>query len=169
MTFTPVKNVRISSLTPGSEVQLRLGNAAVKSPDDVTVEAKLVRHEKDGEKSVAVLQETNSDGEASDLTISRYPRAPWMAGNKYISLLGVNESTYTLQKTASPVQTDAIAKAVTLIEQEAKDVWGAEQLIALLSLIQTGKRVNSEIKGLANQLANKLVEELSNLPAEVAA
>jgi hypothetical protein len=164
MSFTPVKNVRIGSLTEGALVKLRLGKAAVKSADDVVVEAKLVRHYEEGEKSLVVFTETNADGVASELVISRFPRAPWMAGAQYVSLLSVDESTFTLQKAASPVSTDAIVEAIKLIETESEDVYGAEQLVALLTQIKDGPRVNTATKALANQLANKLVDELSNLP-----
>lgn len=164
MTFTPVKNVRISSLTVGALVQLRFGKAAVKSADDTIVEAKLIRHEDEGEKSLVVFEETNADGVKTETTISRFPNAPWKAGNQYVSLLGVDESTFTIQRAASPVTTDSIAEAIKLIERESEDVYASEQLVALLTQIQTGKRVNTEIKALADRLAKKLVDELSNLP-----
>jgi hypothetical protein len=166
MSFSPVRNVRIKSLTPGAVVQLRLGKAAVKSPDDVTIEAKLTRHYDEGEKFFAVFEVTGADGAKTETTISRFPGATWRQENKYVSLISVDESTFTIQKAASPIQTDAIAEAVRLIEAESEDVYGAEQLVALLSYVQSGSRVNTEIKALANRLAKKLVDELSNLPAK---
>jgi len=166
MSFSPVKNVRIKSLTPGASVQLRFGKAAVKSQDDVVAQAKLIRHYDEGEKSLVVFEETNADGVKTETTISRFPGAPWRSGTQYVSLVGVDESTFTIIKAASPIQTDAIGEAVKFITAEFEDVYGAEQLIALLSQIKDGKRVNTEIKALANRLAVKLVDELSNLPAK---
>lgn len=170
MSFTLVKNVRISSLTPGAVVQLRLGKAAVKSKDDVTTSAKLLRHAEENEKALVVFEETDSDGATSELTISRFPGAPWrtvsQSSSQYVSLVAVDESTFTIQKAASPIQTEAIDKAIKLIEAESEDVYAPEQLIALLSHIKNGKRVNTEVKSLANQLANRLVDELSALPAK---
>jgi hypothetical protein len=166
MGFSPVRNVRIKSLTPDALVQLRLGKAAVKSADDVVVVAKLIRHEEEGEKSLAVFEETDGDGNVSETTISRFPGAPWRQGNQYVSLVGVDESTFTIQRAANPIQLDAIGEAIKLIQTEADDVYGAEQLIALLNEIQTGKRINTEVKASANRLAVKLVEELSQLPAK---
>lgn len=164
MSFTPVKNVRIRSLTEGAVAQLRLGKAAVKSADDVTVEAKLVRHFDEGEKSLVVFETTGDDGEAAETVISRFPGAPWRTGTQYVSLVGVDESTFTIQKAASPIQTDAIGEAIALVTKEAEDVYGAKQLIDLLAEIKDGKRINTVIKALANRLANKLIDELSTLP-----
>lgn len=164
MGFSPVKNVRIKSLTEGAVVQLRLGKAAVKSDDDVTVTAKLVKQYDEGEKSLVVFEETGADGTTSETVISRFPGAPWRAGNQYVSLSAVDESTFTIVKAASPIQTDAIGEAIKLIEAEAEDVYGADQLVALLTQIKDGKRVNTEIKALATRLANKLVDELSSMP-----
>lgn len=166
MSFSPVKNVRIKSLTPDATVQLRFGKAAVRSDDDVTVEAKLVRHYDEGEKSLVVFNEIGADGAVTETTISRFPGAPWRAGTQYVSLVGVDESTFTIQKATSPIQTDAIGEAIKLIQRESEDVYGVEQLVALLSEIQTGKRVNTQIKALATRLANRLVDELSSLPAK---
>jgi hypothetical protein len=168
MSFSPVKNVRIKSLTPGAVVQLRFGKAAVKSDDDKTVVAKLLSHSEEGEKSIVVFQETDADGNATETVVSRFPGAPWRFGSSYVSLVGVDESTYTIVKAASPIATDAIAEAIALINKEADDVYAPEQLISLLTQIQSGKRVNTEIKALANQLAVKLVEELSSLPDKTA-
>lgn len=162
--LTPVKNVRIKSVTEGAVVQLRLGKAAVKDDADVFVTAKLKAHLEEGEKSLVVFEETDADGNVSETTISRFPGAPWKTGNQYVSLVAVDESTFTPQKASAPIQTDAIGKAIQLIGKEMDDVYAAEQLIALLNEIQTGKRVNTGIKALANQLAAKLVDELSNLP-----
>src|SRR5690349_19460081 len=164
MSFSAVRNVRIKSLTPGAVVQLRFGKAAVKSDEDTTVEAKLIRQYEEGEKSLVVFEETDKDGNTSETVISRFPGAPWRAGASYVSLVAVDEATYTIVKAASPIATDAIGEAIALVQKEAQDVWGAEQLIALLAEIKDGKRVNTSIKALANQLANKLVDELSNLP-----
>lgn len=169
MSFSPVKNVRIKSLTPGAVVQLRLGKAAVKSADDEVVQARLVRHHDEGEKSLVVFQVAGDDGTQTETTISRFPGAPWRHNTQYVSLVGVDESTFTIQKAASPIQTDAIDEAIKLIEAEKDDVFGAEQLAALLAQIKDGKRVNTEIKALANRLAVKLVDELSNLPTEESA
>lgn len=163
MSFSPVRNVRIRSLTAGALVQLRLGKAAVKSPGDVVVEAKLLRHEEVGDKSLMVFEETDADGQKSELTISRFPGAPWRADTRYVSLIAVDESTFTVRPAASPILTDAIGKAVELVTKEAEDVYGAEQLIALLNKIRDGKRVPTDIKALATQYANKLVDELSAL------
>lgn len=165
MSFSAVKNVRIKSLTPGAVVQLRLGKAAVKSDDDTIIEAKLVRHYDEGEKSLVVFEETDAEGNTSETTISRFPGAPWRLGAQYVSLVAVDESTYTVQKAASPIATDVIEQAINLVKQEADDVFGAEQLIALLTQIKDGKRVNIEIKSLTNQYSRKLVDELSNLPS----
>lgn len=164
MGLSPVKNVRIKSLTEGAVVQLRLGKAAVRSEDDVTVTAKLIKQYDEGEKSLVVFEEYAADGTTSETTISRFPGAPWRSGNSYVSLSAVDESTFTIVKAATPIATDAIAKAIELIQREADDVYGAEQLVALLSEIQTGKRVNTGIKALGNQLAHALVSELSSLP-----
>ena len=164
MSFSPVKNVRIKSLTPGAVVQLRFGKAAVKSDDDKTVVAKLLSHSEEGEKSVVVFQETDADGNNTETVVSRFPGAPWRYGSSYVSLTGVDESTFTIVKAASPITTDAITEAITLVTKEADDVFASQQLIALLTQIQNGKRVNTEIKALANQLAKKLVDELSSLP-----
>ena len=164
MSFSPVKNVRIKSLTPGAVVQLRFGKAAVKSDDDKTVVAKLLSHSEEGEKSIVVFQETDADGNNTETVVSRFPGAPWRYGSSYVSLVGVDESTFTIVKAASPITTDAITEAVALVTKEADDVYAPQQLIALLTQIQSGKRVNTEIKSLANQLAVKLVEELSSLP-----
>lgn len=169
MSFSPVRNVRIKSLTPGAVVQLRFGKAAVKSDDDKTVEARLLSHREEGEKSVVVFQETDADGNATETVISRFPGAPWRYGSSYVSLVAVDEATFTIQKAASPIATDAITDAITLINKEVDDVFAAEQMIALLTEIQTGKRVNTKIKALANQLAVRLVDELSNLPEKEAA
>lgn len=164
MSFSQVKNVRIKSLTPGAVVQLRFGKAAVKSQDDTTITAKLVRHYEEGEKSLVVFEETDEAGVASETTISRFPGAPWRQNTQYVSLVGVDESTFTIVKAASPIQTDAIAAAIKLVEANADDVYGAEQLVALLNEVKDGKRINTEVKALANKLANKLVDELTNLP-----
>jgi hypothetical protein len=164
MSFSPVKNVRIKSLTPGAVVQLRFGKAAVKSDDDKTVVAKLLSHSEEGEKSIVVFQETDADGNTSETVISRFPGAPWRYGSSYVSLTGVDESTFTIVKAASPITTDAITDAIALINKELDDVFAAEQLIALLAEIKDGKRVNTKIKSLANQLAVRLVDELTNLP-----
>lgn len=169
MAFTQVKNVRITSLTENAVVQLRFGKAAVKSPKDSIVMAKLLRQYTEGaedEKTLVVFQVTADDGQVSETTITRFPGAPWRSGQQYVSLVAVDESTYTIQRAASPIQTDAIADAIALIEKERDDVYGPDQLIALLAEIQGGKRVNTEIKALANRLAVKLVDELNNLPAK---
>lgn len=164
MSFSPVKNVRIKSLTPGAVVQLRFGKAAVKSTDDVVTTAKLVRHFDEGEKSLVVFEEVGADGATSETTISRFPGAPWRAVNQYVSLVGVDESTFTIQKAASPIATDAIGDALKLIAANADDVYGADQLVALLTEIQTGKRINTDVKALANRFAVKVSDELANLP-----
>jgi len=160
MSFSPVKNVRIKSLTEGAVVQLRLGKAAVKSGDDTTISAKVLRHYDEGEKSLVVFEAVNADGTVGELTISRFPGAPWRAETRYVSLTHVDESTFTIQKAASPIQTDVIGEAIKLIDAVKDDVYAADQLIALLEEIQNGKRVNTEIKALATRLANKLVDEL---------
>jgi len=164
MSFSPVKNVRIKSLTEGAVVQLRLGKAAVKNSADTVIEAKLLRHYDEGEKGLVVFQVTGADGQVSELTISHFPGAPWRAGTQYVSLISVDESTFTIQKAATPIQTDVIGEAIKLIEAERDDVYAPEQLIALLEHVQTGKRVPTEIKALTTRLANRLVDELSNLP-----
>lgn len=164
MSFSPVKNVRIRSLTPGAVVQLRLGKAAVKSKDDTTTTAKLLRHYDENEKSLVVFEETDADGRTSELVISRFPGAPWRAGQQYVSLVAVDESTFTIVKAASPIQTDIIDEAIKLIEAEKDDFYAWEQAVALFTYVRTGKRVNTEIKALANRYANKIVDELSNLP-----
>lgn len=169
MSFTPVKNVRISSLTPGAVVQLRFGKAAVKSNADATVEAKLVRHFEEGEKEMAVFETAGDDGATVETTISRFPGASWKADAKYVSLISVDESTHSLLKAASPISTDVIGQAIALIGKEADDVFGADQLAALLTLIKDGNRINTEIKAQAHRLSIKLVEELSNLPEREAA
>lgn len=166
MSFSPVKNVRIKSLTENAVVQLRLGKAAVKSKDDTTTTAKLLRHYDEGEKSFVVFEETDVDGRTTELTITRFPGAPWRADNQYVSLVAVDESTFTIQKAASPIQTDVIGEAIKLIQSESEDVYASEQLVALLEHIQHGKRVNTETKALTTRLANKLVDELSSLPAK---
>lgn len=166
MSFSPVKNVRIKSLTSGAVVQLRLGKAAVKSEDDVTVSAKLLEHSEANEKSLAKFEMATEEGGTAELVISRFPGAPWRSGTQYVSLVAVDESTFTIQKAASPIQTDAIGEAIKLIEAEREDVYAPDQLVALLEHIQHGKRVNTEIKALATRLANRLVDELSNLPAK---
>lgn len=172
MGYTFVKGVRIKSLLPGAVVQLRLGTAAVKSQVDKTVDVKLLRQYEEGDKLLAVFEklDTEENGREAladlpgEITISRYPNAPWKFGAYYVSLIGVDESTFTIQKATSPISTDVIGEAIVLIEKEADDVYGAEQLIALLTKVQHGKRVNTEVKALATQYANKLVSELSNLP-----
>lgn len=172
MSFTPVKNVRIKSLTDGAVVQLRLGKAAVKSASDEVITAKVLRHEEDSntEKSSVVFQRTNDEGETSEFVISRFTGAPWRSekstGNKYVSLVAVDESTYTIVSPASPVTTEAISDAVDLVGKESDDVFAHEQLIDLLTKIQTGKRVPADIRASANRLAVKLVDELSALPEE---
>ncbi len=163
MSFSSVKNVRIKSLTPGSVVQLRLGKTAVRSANDVVIEAKLVRHYDDGPQSFMEFEETNPDGQTSKTTISHFPGAPWKEGSRYVSLLAVDPSTFTIQQSARPVETDAIGVAIGLIEKESEDVFASEQLVALLVEIKDGKRVNTNIKSLALRLANKLVDELSAL------
>jgi hypothetical protein len=132
----------------------------------VTVTAKVVAHREEGDKSLVDFQETDADGNVTQTTISRFPGAPWRSGNQYVSLVAVDESTFTVQKAASPIPTDAIAQAIEFVNREKDDVYAAEQLIALLTQIKDGKRVNTEIKALANQLAAKLTDELSNLPAK---
>lgn len=164
MSFSPVKNVRIKSLTPGAVVQLRIGKSAVKSPDDVVVTAKLLSHGSEGEKALVVFEETRADGTSSETTITRYPGAAWRADASYVSLVAVDESTFTIQKAASPVATDSIGDAIKLVQANADDVYGAEQLVNLLTEIQTGKRINAGVKDLANQFAVKVAEELSSLP-----
>lgn len=164
MSFSAVRNLRITSLTPGASVQLRFGKAAVKNGnDDTIVEAVLERHYDEGEKSLAVFKETAADGQTSDVVISHFPGAPWRAGTAYVSLVGVDESTFTIQKAASPIQTDVIGRAIELIQQESEDVYASDQLVELLSEIKNGKRVNTVIKGMATRLANRLVNELSVL------
>lgn len=162
--LTPVKNVRIGSVKEGAVVQLRLGKAAVKDDADVFVTAKLKAHLKEDEKSLVVFEETDADGNVSETTISKFPGAAWRSGNQYVSLAAVDESTTTLVKAASPIPTEAIGKAIQLITKESDDVYGAEQLIALLTEIRDGKRINTKVKDLANRLAAKMVDELSNLP-----
>jgi hypothetical protein len=165
MSFSPVKNVRIKSLTPGAVVQLRIGKSAVKSPDDVVVTAKLLSHGSEGEKALVVFEETRADGTSSQTTITRYPGAAWRAdSSSYVSLVAVDESTFTIQKAVSPVATDSIGDAIKLVQVNADDVYGAEQLVALLTEIQTGKRINAGVKDLANQFAVKVAEELASLP-----
>ena len=167
--FSTGKNVRISSLTPDTMVKLRVGKSAVKSADDVTVEAKLIRKYEEGEKSLVEFQETGADGSVSELVISRFPHAPWRTGNQFVSLLALDESTFTIQQGASPIQTDVIGDAIALIQREAEDMFAPQQLIALLAQIKDGKRVNVSVKELAIALATKLVEELSILPDEPSA
>lgn len=169
MSFSPVKNVRIKSLTPGAVVQLRLGKAAVKSADDTIIEAKVLSHSEEGEKSLVTFEEKDGDGNTTETTISRFPGAPWRSGTQYVSLVGVDESTFTIVKAASPIQTDAIGEAIKLIAAEADDVYGAELLIDLFTEIKDGKRINVEVKAKANRLAARLVHELSNLPPKDAA
>lgn len=165
MSFTPVKNVRIKSLTVGAVVQLRFGKAAVKSDDDIINEAKLLSSREEGEKSLVVFEETDKDGVVSETTISRFPGAPWRSGTSYyVSLVAVDPSTFTIQKAASPIATDAIGEAIKLIEIEKKDIFAADLLIALLLEIKDGKRINTEVKAKANMFANKIVDELSSLP-----
>lgn len=164
MSFSSAKNVRIKSLTPGAVVQLRVGKTANKSESDTTITAKLLRHEEDGPKSIVVFEETDSDGRTSETVISRFPGASWRLGSQYVSLLFVDESTFTIERAASPIRTEVIGEAIALISKESDDVYGAEQLIALLTEIQGGKRVNTKVKSLANKFANKVVDELGNLP-----
>lgn len=164
MSFSPVKNVRIKSLTPGAVVQLRLGKAAVRSNDDIVVTAKLLRQYDEGEKSFVVFEERDTDGNASELVVSRFPNAPWRAGKQYASLVAVDEATFTIVKAAGPIKTDAIKEAVRLIRLEKEDFYAADQAVALLEYISTGNRVNTEVKSLAIQYANKIVDELSSLP-----
>ena len=169
MSFSPVKNVRINSLTEGAEVQLRFGKAAVRNnADDTITEAVLVAHRKEGKESFVDFEETDKDGNKSITTISRFPGAPWRAGKQYVSLVGVNESTYTVAKPATPIATNIIDEATKLIDSEREDVFAWAQLIALLSEIKDAKRVPTNIKKLATQLANQLVVELT-APVEQAA
>ncbi len=162
MGFSPVKNVRISSLTVGAVVQLRFGKAAVKSDSDKIVEAKLLRHDGEGDKAIAVFSVAGGDG-SENISVSRFPGASWKHDAKYVSLVSVDESTHTVVR-PNTVSTDVIDQAIELINKEAEDVFGAEQLAALLSLIKDGKRVNTDIKAQANRLSVKLVSELSSLP-----
>lgn len=167
MSFSPVKNVRIRSLTEGAVVQLRLGKAAVKSAADVIVSAKMAKQYDVDEKSFVVF-EPIEPGTGTQLVITRFPGAPWRSDTKYVSLVAVDESTFTIVKAASPIQTDIIGEAIKLITIEQEDVWASEQLVALLEYIQNGKRVNTEIKALATRLANRLVDELSKVQDEPA-
>ena len=164
MAFTPVKNVRIGSLAEGAVVQLRLGKAAVKSPDDVTIEAKLVSKKEEGEKSLVSFEETSGDGTVSETVVWKFPGAAWRAGTSYVSLVGIDESTFTIQKPASPIETDAIETAIALVTKQAEDVYGAPELVALLKEVSTGTRINTKVKVLADALAKKLVAELESLP-----
>lgn len=164
MGFSQVKNVRIKSLTPGAVVQLRFGKAAVKSPDDTIITAKLLRQYEEGEKSLVTFLEHDVEGSLSETTITRFPGAPWRSGTQYVSLVAVDEATFTIQKAAAPIQTDAIDQAILLIAKEKDDVYAAELLIELLAKIKGGKRVNTDVKEIANRFANKLVDELSTLP-----
>lgn len=164
MSFSQVKNVRIKSLTPGAVVQLRLGKAAVRSDDDTIITAKLVSHGDAGDKDVVTFEETNASGEVSETVISRFPGAAWRSGTSYVSLVAVDESTHTIQKAASPIQTNAIDEAIKLITAESDDVYAAEQLVSLLTKIKDGTRVNTEVKALANRFAAKIVDELNSLP-----
>lgn len=165
MGFSDIKNFRIQSLTDGAVVQLRFGKAAVKNgKKDTIVEAKKLKDFKEGDKSLMVFEEHRADGSAAEpITISKFPGAAWRAGSLYVSLVGVDESTMVIQKAATPIQTDVITEAIKWIHQEYDDVFAPEQLIALLSHIQTGKRINTEVKALATQLAHKLVHDLSQL------
>lgn len=165
MSFAKVKNLRIKSLLPGAVVELRLGKAAVKTKLDVTVSAKLIRHYDNGDKLMAEFELTEPDKDGNtELTLSRFPGAPWRSGSLYASLVGVDQSTFTIQKATSPISTEVIGKAIELVVKEREDIFGADQLIALLNEIKGGRRVNTNIKALANQLATKLVEELESLP-----
>lgn len=167
MSFSPAKNVRIKSLTPGAVVQLRFGKAAAKSKlpnSDVIVEAKLLRHEVDGDRSLAVFEETDADGNKTETVASCFPGAQWRSGSRYVSLVAVDESTFIVQKASNPIQTEVIDRAIALVTRESEDVYGAEQLIALLTLIKDGNRINTEVKAQATRYANKLVDELSSLP-----
>jgi len=164
MSFSPVKNVRIMSLTEGAVVQLRFGKAAVRSDDDKIFEAKLDRKYTENEKDIVVFKETDGDGNETETRISRFPGAAWRSENAYVSLVAVDESTFTVAKPATPIATDVIADAIKLVEAAADDVFGAEQLVALLTEVQTGKRINTGIKDLATKLAHKLIEELSSEP-----
>lgn len=163
MSFSPVRNVRIRSLKPGSVVQLRFGRTAVRSPHDTIAVAKLLRHYDEGSQSFMEFEETSPEGEISITTISHFPGAAWKEGSRYVSLVGVDESTFTIQRAAQPVETDAIGDAIKLIEKERNDVWAPDQLIALLTQIQTGSRVPTQIKALGLRLAHALVSELSGL------
>jgi len=169
MSFSPVKNVRIKSLTPGAVVQLRLGKAAVKSADDTTIEAKVISHSEKGDLALVTFEEKDADGYATETTISRFPGAAWRSGTQYVSLVGVDESTFTIVKAASPIATDAIGEAIKLIEAEREDVYAAELLVELFTEIKDGKRINVEVKAKANRLAARLVSELSSLPPKDAA
>jgi len=169
MSFSPVKNVRIKSLTPGAVVQLRLGKAAVKSQDDTTIEAKVVSHSEKGDLALVTFEEKDGDGNTSETTISRFPGAAWRSGTQYVSLVGVDESTFTIVKAASPIATDAIGEAIKLIEAEREDVYAADLLVELFTEIKDGKRINVEVKAKANRLAARLVSELSSLPPKDAA
>lgn len=164
MGFTPSKSVRISSLTPGAVVELRFGKSAVKHKDDSIVVAKFLRHYEEGDKSLAVFEETDADGKVSETTIYHYPSAPWKCGSQFISLLAVDESTYSIPKPTSLIQTEVFDEAIKLVELNADDVFAYAPLLDLLRTVREGKRVNSaQVKVLTNALAKKLVEELSVL------
>lgn len=169
MSFSQVKNVRIRSLTPGAVVQLRLGKAASRSNDDTLVEAKVLRHSDVGDKSLVVFEEKDADGNAAELTISKFPGANWRSGTLYVALNGVDESTFTIQKAATPIETDVIGEAIALIEKEHEDVFAPDQLVALLTEIKSGTRIPLKIKSQAVRLAHALVTELSALEPKQAA
>lgn len=162
MSFSKVKGVRIKSLLPGAVVELRFGKAAVRMKSDPVVQAKLIRHYEKDSKLMADFQEVGVEGSAAVTTISRFPGAAWRdEKNHYVSLVGVDESTVTLAKGAAPIATTVIGEAIEWVKSEADDVFGADQLIALLTEVKDGKRVNTKIKALAIEFATKLVSELS--------
>jgi hypothetical protein len=166
MTFTPVKSgsVRISSLSPNALVQLRVGKAAVKSVDDVTVEAKVVRQYEENYQSLVVFQETDADGQVTEFSVSRFPNASWRWGKRYVSLLGVDESTFTIVRATPPtLQVDVIDEAIRLVEVNAEDVFAWVPTVDLLKEVRDGSRINAKIKEIVGRLAAKYVEELSAL------
>lgn len=168
--FSPVNNVRIKSLTVGAVVQLRLGKTAVKNDkDDVIVDAKLTRNYEEGEKSIVVFEEADADGNTSELVITQFPGATWRADKQYVSLVAVDPSTYTVKKTAEPINTDVLAEAMRLVADEKDDFYAADKAIALFDYVLNGTRVGVKVKELVTQYAHAVVAELKALPPKAPA
>lgn len=170
MGFTSVRHARIKTLQPGAVVQLRFGKTSTARKDDQIKVAKFVSFTKGDERSLAEFEETDDSGAVTVTTLTKFPNGPWLSGAKIVSLVGIDEATYDLDTTkrTGPV-VDHIADAIVAITKNAQDVFAAEQLVELLTEINSGVRINRKVKSLANKFSAGVISELAPEEEEEAA